>query len=84
MEMNPEYLSVLLSTEDIQILKAINRGLSDVQSIHLLTGIPVPCIERRLHAYIAFNFVGETENGFVLNEDNKFLTPYISAKMARA
>ncbi|HME54562.1 MAG TPA: hypothetical protein VKM55_20285 [Candidatus Lokiarchaeia archaeon] len=84
MEINPDYLNVLLSSEDIQILKAINYGLSDVQSIHLLTGIPTPCIERRMRAYLDFNFVGETMNGYVLNGDNEAILSYIRARPARA
>lgn len=84
MKKNPNYLNVLLSTEDIQILKAINYGLSDVQSIHLMTGIPLPCIERRMHAYLDFNFIGEKANGYVLNDENEEFLSYIRAKPAHA
>jgi hypothetical protein len=71
METDPSYLAVMLNSDDLQILKAIQYGLRDTQSIHLLTGVPLPCIERRMHAYLGFSIIIETIDGYMLNESNE-------------
>jgi hypothetical protein len=83
MEINPAYLDVLLATEDRQILKSMNVGLSDVQSIHFMTGIPVPCIERRMRAFMNLKLVDETMNGYILTRDEGVLEILLHQK-ARA
>ena len=87
METDPSYLTVMLNSDDLQILKAIRYGLRDMQSIHLLTGVPLPCIERRMHAYIRFSFVIETTDGYELNDGNDemmALASYFGTKIALA
>ena len=43
-------LEAVLGAEETQILDAIDRGYKDIDSIHFLTGIPVPCIRNKIKA----------------------------------
>ncbi len=65
----PKDLEILLGSEESQILKAINRGLPDINSIHLLTGIPQDCVERKISALMNMKLVKQTKKGYFLRDD---------------
>jgi len=65
----PTDLETLLGSEESSILKAINRGLPDVNSIHLLTGIPQDCVERKISALVNMKLVKLTKKGFIIRDD---------------
>jgi len=65
----PKDLELLLGQEESSILKAINRGLPDVNSIHLLTGIPQDCVERKISALVDMKLVKLTKKGYIIRDD---------------
>jgi hypothetical protein len=65
----PRILDSLIGMEEGIILRIINRGYMDTNSIHLLTGIPIPCIERKIDALINLELVKKTEKGYEIRED---------------
>jgi CheY-like chemotaxis protein len=58
--LSPE-LEATLGTEETEIVKAIGQGFGDLESIHFITGIAVPCIERKLGALVAMGLVTEAD-----------------------
>jgi len=54
--LSPE-LAATLGSEEAEIVTAICQGFGDLESIHFITGIPIPCIERKLGALIAMGLV---------------------------
>jgi len=60
---------MILGLEEAQIVKAIDHGLSDINSIHLITGIPVSCIERKVSALADLGIVKFTRAGYKIRED---------------
>jgi len=60
-------MNVLLGNDDVLILRAIKFGLSDISAIHTISGVPIPCIERRIPAYLDLGLVEQTETGFMLS-----------------
>lgn len=54
--------------EEVQILNAIRRGFGDVDSIHFVTGIVIPCIERKILALANLGLVKKTKSGFALDD----------------
>ena len=65
----PKYLESALGSEEVQILKAVNFGLHDEYAIHLLTGIPQPCIARKINAMVDLGLVEKTESGYIIPEN---------------
>ena len=63
----------LLGPEESQILHAIERGFTDINSIHLLTGIPLPCIQNKADALIGLGIVKINAGEFYCVKD-AFLT----------
>ncbi|NMC07885.1 MAG: response regulator, partial [Candidatus Lokiarchaeota archaeon] len=45
--------------DESEIVKAIGHGFGDLASIHVVTGIPIPCIERKLYTLVAMGLVTE-------------------------
>jgi len=66
---NQQSLNVLLGFDDVQILKAIQLGVSDIVAIHFMSGVPIPCIERRMPAYLDMNLIEKTDAGFKITPE---------------
>jgi len=56
-------LAAVLGMEETQILHTLMEGPWDVQSIHFITGIPVPCIDAKLRALVGIGLVRTLGNG---------------------
>jgi hypothetical protein len=65
----PKNLDLVLGLEDAQVLKAVNYGLRDVDSIHALTGIPRTIVNCKLNVLLGAGFVVQTDAGFMLKAD---------------
>ncbi len=63
-----DQLEQVLGSEEFQILKVVRNGFKDVQSIHLLTGIPVRCIDSKVNALIAIGFIEQHSDGFAVSQ----------------
>jgi hypothetical protein len=63
----PKNLDMVLGLEDAQVLRAVNYGLRDVDSIHALTGIPRTLVNCKLNVLLGAGFVMQTDTGFVIN-----------------
>nr|MDO8088437.1 response regulator [Candidatus Sigynarchaeum springense] len=57
-----------LGSDEAEIMKAIYQGFGDLESIHLITGIPVPCIERKLGALMAMGLVTGSRDDYKLGK----------------
>ena len=62
-------LEQVLGSEEFLILKVVRDGLKDVQSIHLITGIPKLCIDSKVNALIAIGFLERHGDGFAVSHD---------------
>jgi hypothetical protein len=62
-------LAQVLGSEEFLILKVVQNGFNDVQSIHLVTGIPKPCIDSKVNALLAIGFLERHIDGFVVSRD---------------
>ncbi len=62
----PKYVEAALGSDEVQILKAINFGLHDETTIHLLTGIPKECINRKIIALVNLKLVERKECGYCI------------------
>ncbi len=65
----PDRLEQVLGSEEFSILKAVRNGFKDVQSIRLLTGIPEPCVNRKVMALIAIGFLERHSDGLAVSQD---------------
>lgn len=65
----PQNLDVVLGLEDAQVLKAVNFGLRDVDSIHAMTGIPRRIVGCKLQVLLGAGLVMQTGEGFVIRSD---------------
>jgi hypothetical protein len=43
--------------------------MADVQLIHLVTGIPMPCIVSKVNALVAIGFLERRGDGYVVSHD---------------
>ncbi len=78
MVLSPE-LEATLGTEEAEIVKAIGQGIGDIESIHFVTGIAVPCIERKLGALVAMGLVTEADGVYKPSEGTgSSLSPFAS------
>ncbi len=59
-------LEALLGGEETQILHAIDRGFADIDSIHFLTGIPLPCVHNKVKALVGLGLVAD-ESGELIS-----------------
>jgi CheY-like chemotaxis protein len=76
--LSPE-LEAMLGTEEAEIVKAIDQGFGDLESIHFVTGIAVPCIERKLGALVAMGLVTGTDGTYKAGErTNPSTSPFES------
>jgi hypothetical protein len=66
-------LETLLGGEETQILHAIDRGYTDINSIHLLTGIPLPCIQNKVKALVGLGLITD-ESGELLPMQRLYLS----------
>ena len=57
----PINLDILFGLEDAQVLKAVNFGLRDVDSIHAITGIPRRIVECKLQVLAWSGIVIQTD-----------------------
>ncbi len=70
----PPIVQSILGMEETQILKVVNAGYNDVQSIHFLTGIPLECIESKIRALAGLGLVRTLDNGkLICTDDSGFL-----------
>jgi hypothetical protein len=58
-----EDLAAVLGMEESAIFDAIEKGFTDIESIHFVTGVPVPCIERKVSGLVGIGLVKRTVNG---------------------
>jgi CheY-like chemotaxis protein len=83
MVLSPE-LEAMLGTDESEIVKAIGRGFGDLKSIHFITGIPVPCIERKLGAMVAMGLVTEAGGVYMPSKGTAIpLSPIASREQGR-
>jgi hypothetical protein len=61
---------MILGLEESQIIRAISEGFGEVESIHYVTGIPVPCIEFKVAALESIGWVKQGESGLMLLEES--------------
>ncbi|NMC07589.1 MAG: hypothetical protein GYA24_20415 [Candidatus Lokiarchaeota archaeon] len=57
-------IEAVLGIEESEILKAIHMHPGDEDSIHLMTGIPVPCIKAKVAALVELGYVVHTATGY--------------------
>jgi len=62
----PNDLKTVLGMDEAQILEAINRCFTDMNSIHLLTGIPIICVGNKVSALVELKMVKLTGNSQIL------------------
>ncbi len=62
-------MEMMLGLEESQIIRAISEGFSEVESIHFVTGIQVPCIENKVAALEELGWVKKEKSGLVLTKD---------------
>ncbi len=65
----PKNIEVVLGLEDAQVLKAVNFGLRDVDSIHAMTGIPRRIVGCKLEVLLGAELITQTAEGFVIRSD---------------
>ncbi|MEX2681309.1 MAG: response regulator [Candidatus Sigynarchaeota archaeon] len=65
--LSPEFKATL-GSEEAEIMEAIYLGFGDLESIHFITGIPVPCIERKVGALIAMGLVTASQDAYQLGK----------------
>ncbi len=58
-------LEAVLGAEETQILDAIDRGYKDIDSIHFLTGIPMPCIRNKVKALASLGLIRGEAGEFI-------------------
>ena len=61
-------LVAVLGMEEDTIMHAIGRGFKDIESIHFVTGVPMPCIEQKVSALIGIGLVKKTSSGLEIGE----------------
>ncbi len=61
-------IEMILGLEESQIIRAISEGFGEVESIHYVTGIQVPCIEYKVAALEGLGWVKQGKSGLVLSE----------------
>lgn len=61
--LSPE-LEACLGDDEVRILVAVGQGCVDMESIHVVTGIPIHCVERKLGALIEIGFITEGSDGY--------------------
>jgi predicted transcriptional regulator len=59
----PSMLASVLGMEETQILEYVQARPSDVQSIHLKTGLPLPSIEGKLRGLVHLGLVRILHDG---------------------
>jgi len=69
----PKVLKSILGMEESQMLEVINRGFPDVNSIHLLTGIPIDCIEHKISALMGLKLIKLTDKGYIIDENSMII-----------
>ncbi len=74
-------IEALIGSEEATILKVIARGYSDVNSIHLLTGIPMMCIERKISALIELEMLVKVDAVYAINDQSMLLGDRGTAKI---
>jgi hypothetical protein len=64
-----DQLAQVLGSEEFTILKVVRDGINDVRLIHLVTGIPEPCVISKVNALIAIGFLVRHRDGFAVSQD---------------
>ncbi len=87
--LSPE-VAATIGSEEAEIATAICQGFGDLESIHFITGIPIPGIERKLGALIAMGFVMEERGDYKpgaattstpsLSQENGHVKPVAASK----
>ncbi len=62
-------MEMILGLEESQIMRAILEGFGEIESIHYVTGIPVPCIEIKVAALESLGWIKRTGAGLAITED---------------
>ncbi len=71
-EVSPLLTSVL-GIEETDILLAITGEPRDAETIHYMTGIPMPCIETKLRALVSLGLVKTIDGGKFVRDDEAVL-----------
>ena len=61
-------MEMMLGLEESQIIRAISEGFGEIESIHYVTGIQVPCIEYKVAALEELGWVKQEKSGLVLSK----------------
>ncbi len=70
----PSILVSVLGMEETQILKVLIRDPCDIQTIHFMTGIPLPCIENKIRALVSLGLAKNLHDGrFVCDDDSSLI-----------
>jgi hypothetical protein len=69
----PREIEALIGSEEATIFKVVAKGYSDVTSIHLLTGIPIGCVERKLAALAEIELLVKVDDGYAINDQSMLL-----------
>jgi predicted transcriptional regulator len=60
-------MMMLLGDNGLQILETMAHGPVTIENIHMITGVPLACIQSRIPVLQDLNLILESENGYVLD-----------------
>jgi len=67
-EDNYENLKYLLGNMGIEIFIAISQGAKDVETIKIISGVPLECIRGRIPVLLDLDLIFKNENGYDLTQ----------------